>query len=313
MRVLAGMTGLALAMLGLSAADAATLIPIIPPPGTVSGSLGVSSINDHDVIAGSYGTADGGRHAFFGPLNGQYTSFDHQTHTSAVAINNKEIIVGGSNDEGAFERLADGTFLSIEMGHTLMKDGELRGLNNKGVFMGRGAFKKTWDCFFGRNGKYIAEFTTSLGDCIVDDMSFTGINDANAVVGSILTRNDNRVHGFISQNGAGRLIDYPDDSMVSTTTLGINNDGLTTGYWADTSGQYHAFKFDSIANTFTPLLPKEKWSVASGINQSGLIVLMTTEGYFIYCEKVARHCPTGGAPVAEASPIRVAPDTRLNR
>jgi len=301
-------------MFGLSAADAATLIPIIPPSGAISGSLRVISINDHDAIAGAYATSDGNVHAFFGPLNGQYTSFDHQTHTSAVAINNKEIILGGSNDEGAFERLADGTFLSIKMGHTPMKYGGLRGLNNKGVFMGVGAFKKTWHCFYGRSGKYIGEFITSLGDCTVDvNMDLSGINDANAVVGDILTRNDERVHGFISQNGVGRLIDYPDNSMKSTTILGINDNGLTVGYWADTSGQYHAFKFDSIANTFTPLLPRANGSVALAVNQSGLIVLMTTEGFFVYCEKVARHCPTGGSFVANARPIRVAPDARLNR
>ena len=309
---------LCLATFAIAAAKAETLIPVIPPAGTANGDYAVFSINDDNIIGGRYATADGKLHAFFGSLDGQYTTFDYGNGAQVDAINNSGLIVGTS-DSKPFERTVDGTITTITKDGNPITSGNVWGLNNKGIFVGRGFFGQSdFHCFFGRDAQYLSEFTTSLGECENEVVSLGGINDSNAVVGSIYFRTGGQAarsitHGFVSQNGVGTLIDYPDGDAVVTGVFGINNKGLVAGYWVAKKNYYHAFKYDIRTNTFTLLMLSAKSSTAWGVNNSGLIALNTNKGAYIYCPKSRLHCPSNGQTFADAKPIRGAPPVVLRR
>src|ERR1700739_756932 len=88
------------ALLATASAQAATLIPVPAVPGSVY--TIVLSINDNNVISGYYEPAEGGIHAFYGTLEGSYTTFDfdnvNDPGTEARGINNKGDIVGIANE-----------------------------------------------------------------------------------------------------------------------------------------------------------------------------------------------------------------------
>src|SRR6201999_3117938 len=83
-----------------------------------------------------------GTHAFFGTLDGNYTTFDfdavHHPGTEARGINNKGQIVGVAGDtnittEVEFERALDGTMTPITYQGTPIA-GVVGGINSKGAF-----------------------------------------------------------------------------------------------------------------------------------------------------------------------------------
>ena len=96
--------------------------------------------------------------------------------------------------------------------------------------------------------------------------------------------------------------------MGVTTAEGINDAGLVSGLYTDSSGNRHAFEFNVSTGKFKAIDPgdgslaQEAW----GINQKGLIVLDTNSGAapYIYCPLKPRRCPKGAA-AAEVNPAHV--------
>jgi hypothetical protein len=290
-------------MLLLSArlASAAVLIPIVPVPGgTNTFAIG---INDNDTIVGNYYTG-GIEHAFFGTLDGQYTTFDYgATFTDARAINNSNYIIGNADDQGAvdiaFERKPDGSFKTITINGQAFLYNVAQGINAKGVFVGSGYDQNSqWHSYYGKNGAYTSELTipqTSHADP-------KGINDLNAVVGFYADAGG-LIHSFLLQNGVSSVVDYPNASATGTFLASINDKGMAAGSWMDTKYRQHAFLFNSVANTFIPIkIPNAKFSQGWGINKAGAVAVSSDQGAFIYCLK-AKSCPSSGVEVPDPTPI----------
>ena len=148
------------------------LIPIAPVQGSTYTS--VTGINDSNIIVGSYGTADGAQHGFFGSLDGQYTSFDAgRLWTQSGDINNAGYIVGATV-KGAFERYPDGSIHILKFEHAPLV-GEAYGINGKGVFVGTGFDNDGGrHAFYAKSAKYKGEVEIP-GQSGVEPR---GINDA---------------------------------------------------------------------------------------------------------------------------------------
>lgn len=290
----------------IAIANAAVLVPVAPVQNSVSTS--VFGINDSNIVAGSYTDAGGAEHAFFGTIDGSYTTFDAGSGgTEARGINNAGYIAGFSNsqsgstaDQTMFIRKPNGSLQTVP---GFM--GRAQGINDSNRFAGT-----YWDfadfeavAFVGRNAKYKHDVKLPVVHQASDGES---INNKGDVAGYIFQP---PTHGFIASGKTLTLIDYPSDASSGTTLEGINDEGQAAGQWLDADGNAHAFLLDIPAGTFTDIEVKGAKNVAAwGLNNAGAVAVTTDIGPFIWCKK-ARYCPSGGAPVdapahAAAKPFR---------
>ena len=278
-------------------AQAAVLIPVPSAPNsTVTTAFG---INDSFQISGSYiGAEDGIEHAFFGTLDGNYTSFDAGDGGSeARAINNSGHIVGYSNSQNGFtsdtpifERMPSGKLLTVPGVF-----GRAQGIDNaKNRFAGT-----RWDvpnhqavAFRGMHG----EFRKDVRIPEVHQASEgNSINSDGVVVGDYFRP---PTHGFIGSGNHMQIVDYPSDQSAGTVMEGINDSGQTTGQWVDSSGNTHSFLLDIASNTFTDIAVTGATNVyAWNINNAGAVAVSSDAGSYVWCKK-ARACPSGGAAIA---------------
>lgn len=302
------------ALLTSSAASAAVYVTLAEvPDGNRTTAVGINGKNQ---IAGHYFDAGGHEHAFFGPINGPYTSFDvGTTRTWATGINNAGTIVGSTNspEDGGFnlgfERYPSGKTVIVRMGHSEILDGGPGNINNLGVFVGAGNVNPGFveHTYYARKGRYTGEMVVSQSTLPTP----ASINASNVVVGYFFTNEEhyNYVHhGFILSGGVSTQIDYPDDRAVYGTELnGINDDGLIAGDWLDLHHRRHAFKYDMNTADFTPLQPPgTPYANAWQVNEKGLIAMTSDIGSFVYCPNVQR-CPASGTVVADAPSVRAKP------
>lgn len=295
-------------------AHAATLIPVNPVPGSVE--TDVLGINDNNVIAGMYFTADGVEHGFFGPLNGAYTTFDFMTGgTIARAISNSGYITGVFNNQGngghcswgEFERSPTGAISTINDRHTPL-NGVVQGINSSELFVGEYCQPDgTINGYYGKRNRFKASLTLPF------TTSWTaprGISRLGAVVGGYLTA-AGAFSGFLLNNGVASTVNYPDPSAAGTFLEGINDKGLVSGTWQDTNGTYWAFIWDMSSNTFTTInLPNSTFAQAFQVNRDGLVALYSNVGSFIYCPKPKSRCPKSGLSAIEVAtkPIHASPE-----
>lgn len=269
----------------------------------------VQGINAKNQIVGFYYNTGDIAHGFTGPVGGPYTILDVGTaQTYARAINNLGTIVGNAHDVDdpwgkSFERYADGRTMTVKKAGKPMVGAVVRGLSKLGVFVGNGFFDgHTFSDvpFLGQKAKYTGEMESAL--YLAEPHA---INASNVIVGFFLSGGD---RGFILKDGVATQIDYPDAKNVNGTRLnGINDEGIVTGRWLDQHHRPHAFKYDMNAATFTPLHPPGTlYSEAWGINDKGLIALVSDIGSFIYCPN-ANRCPAGGSEIADAPSIHAKP------
>jgi hypothetical protein len=311
-------------MLG-SPAEAAkvTYIPVPAPAGSTVTT--VFSINDQNIIAGSYRDSSSVEHGFFGPLDGSnYTTFDlgvGETGTEPRSISNDGTIVGLATNPSEFTygeefyRAPDGT-VKIVKKRKLIFDGVAQGLNGKNLFMGdyvdSSGIREGYE---GRNGNDHAPFSLPIQ---VTSTNPRALNDIGMVVGSYVD-NGGVTHGFSLSGGTMNVYDYPDSSAQITVVEGVNNSGVASGLWQDTSANRHVFTVDTATNTFMSLDPGDgsTFQQGWGINNAGLVALDTTAdngityNSYIYCPMRARKCPKGGTEV-EAHPIHVPAGTFLH-
>src|SRR5262249_33443608 len=108
---------------------AGTLVPVV----SVSNSRAtfVSDISDKNIIAGNYQDADFNNHAFFGSLDGQYTTFDAGDggYTGAVGINDSgwitvRVFDSKCSDACQLVRKPDGSLLTVMKGEEIL-NGEI--------------------------------------------------------------------------------------------------------------------------------------------------------------------------------------------
>jgi len=299
MRLCAKLT-LGLSCLFAASAHAATLIPVVPFPGSTGTS--VSGINDNNVIAGMYTTADTIEHAYFGTLGGSYTSFDYggtALGTEARSINNAGNIVGFAPDTGfnsgpEFFRAADGTITTFKKSHVVL-DGIAQGLNKRNVSVGDyitdpGTMAQTG--YEGRNGRYRADLALPVDTTRVDGRAVTSMG----AVAGWYQGTDHVQHGFIQRGEGFQTVDADDSG--TTNLEGLNDAGIATGAVLDVDENSHAFVLDTNTSTITWIdVPGAATVQAWGINKKGLVALTTDIGSFIYCPRKPSKCPAGGTEV----------------
>lgn len=289
---------------------AAVYVPVPAVAGATDGSTLVLGINDHNMIAGSYFTNDGIQHGFVGTLDGNYTTFDvGATFTDVRGIGNDGSVTGQADDSSGnlfpFQRLHNGTVKKITIDGQGFLNGLAQGFNSKGVFVG---FGTTEDFhrhqFYAKKGKYRGEIPSSIGT-----VNTKAVDSSNNVAGDYFSTTDQAEHGVFLQNGTASTIYYPDKKAVNTYLAGLNDQGIAAGAWDNRIDSQHykfvAFKVDINAAKFTELVPPHaKYSLAWGVNNSGLIAITSSEGSFIYCP-TKKGCPKAGIEVPDAASIHV--------
>lgn len=308
--------GASLFLCGLSTgAGSATLIPIVPVPGSCDGCTGVIGINNNNIIAGTYSTPDFVQHGYLGPLDGSdYVTFDYggnATATEARAINDDGWVTGMGIDEDCspfglceFVRQPDGTILNIEKDGAILQ-GTVQGITTGENLVGDYGTQDGKFGYQGQGGNYMQDF--ALPCCTADAVRPRGINASGAVAGYYFS---NRTHGFVFQNGIAMKIDYPDTKAHFTFVEGLNDKGLVAGSWTNKRQRVtHAFKLNTATGTFTSLdVPGMHFvTQAWAPNNAGLIPLDSDAGVYIYCPRKKSKCPAA----ANAIEIPDAPSIRM--
>ncbi|MBV9571478.1 MAG: hypothetical protein JO056_09585 [Alphaproteobacteria bacterium] len=299
-------------------AAAGTLIPVVPFPDS-SGTTAYD-INDKNEIAGFYVADNGFYHAFFGTLDGQYTSFDgenYQGFAKAIGINNDGWITGyylngdicPPAGQCEFVRKPDGTFVTLSK-HGTPLSGLVGQISSKARFVGSYYdLDRHNHSFVGQKTKYKKDLRSDM-----PSPRARGINSHGTIVGySPGTDHDS---GFVLQHGVSTLVDYPDDTASNTYLYKINKSGIAVGYWDTGAPDYivHGFSYDTKTSTFYPLdVPGALlYTYLQGINAAGFIAVQSDAGDFIYCPHKPAKCPGGGMAVSFGPGIHV-PAQKLAR
>lgn len=305
------------AVLTASSAHAATLIPVPPVPGSIL--TIVSGINDDNIIVGSYETADGIEHGFYGTLDGQYTTFDfdavNDSGTSVRDIDNKGNMTGTANltqlntvDLVEFERFANGS-MKLITDHGTLVHGVSGGISPKGTFAAEDWHAdNTVDGFVGKNAKIKSQVDLGFTTTRTRPRDVTNSGD---IVG-YFKGTSGGFQGFLLHGGTTTVINNPDVNAVQTELEGVNAGGTITGFWYDSDFDQFAFTYDEKKATFTPItIPGFPNTSADGVNSAGLIAV---QGYssdffdtapYIYCPNKKSKCPAGGTEIADAKPVRM--------
>jgi hypothetical protein len=301
------------AMLSLTAANAATLIPVTQfPGGTLTDPFG---INNKNVIAGSYSDASAKQHGFYGKLNGTYTSFDYSlnadaTETQARALNDTGDITGyalaSSKLVGYEWELASGTMFTINDKRGKPLDGLAQQIDNRGEFTG--SYQTSTKGPFAYTGKTWALKKTLALQFGGTSMAGRGLNKAGDIVGWFKDTNQVQ-HGFTFIGGTYTQVDYPGGQTV-TVLEGINDSGLIIGQYTDTNGVIHAFELTSTGKFKEIKVPNAvSFTQAFGVNNAGWVTLLSDQGSFVYCPGTAAQCKPAGAVAG----IEVADGRTINK
>lgn len=285
-----------------SAAQGATLIPVVPVPGSTITYIG--GLNDENIITGSYVTSDGVTHGYFGTLDGQYQTFDYGAgDTHPLAISNDGYISGYASGVGEriygyeFVRAPDGSITTIDnkRRHGTPLNGLAQGIVKNINFVG-----DYWDENFlthgyvGKGAYLRAELTLPFD---TDKVRPRGLNQDGTVVGYFrdLDQIDrDNFRGFILKDDVATAFDYPDPRANYVWPEASNKHGIIAGAWAANDGSVEeAFLFDTIKGKFrTITVPGALYPIARGINAAGIVALSSDIGGFIYCPGKS-NCPVG--------------------
>lgn len=289
--------GICAAAFMASVADAATLIPVVPVPGSVK--TNVFGINDHDVIVGDYTDTGGIEHGFFGPLDGSgYTTFDYGTSalgTEPRGIDNAGNIAGFAPDtSGAigpeFLRLADGTFLPIEKDGVQLQgiaQGVTRHIQSVGDYVSDPSIKLG---YLAKRGVYKQDVVLSVPTTTVRPRAIAGKTIAGWFA------DDAGTHGFILKGGVTQVVDADDSG--TTTLEGLSHKGLLSGQVVDLDSNSHAFVMDKHGTITFIDVPGSTDQQAWGVNSKGLVAVTADTGSYIYCPLKPSRCPAGGTQIA---------------
>ncbi len=232
-----------------------------PPGSAYSFAFGV---NNNDVVAGSFTTADGTYEGFIYE-DGKYkiVIFPGAVgFTQASAINDSNTVAGeftGSDSLNHGYLLdAEGRYTQYDV--TSGASTNIYGINNAGNFTGNTSFQ----------GETVMGFVNIEGS--VTTFTFKtyytfafGINNANETVGYFTPPPFAKSHGFF-RDASGKMtqIDYP--GATTTVCLAINDLEEITGYYVDSSNVAHGFLLKNNVFRSAPLPD------LAGINNEGVIV-----------------------------------------
>lgn len=262
------------------------------------------TINDKNVVAGSYVTTDGASHAFFGTLDGQYTTFDVLGgHDAALGLNDRDYITGYSSVQTEdcqilgcqFLRATDGTIRTITKDR-IPFDGIPEQIVGHQNFVGQYTYLDEnsgilyFFGYYGHAARYESDLTLPFDTYRTRPRGFS---EDGTVSGWFSDRDQgNKGRGFILKDGVATAYDYPDDSAFITEFEGLNASGQVPGAWLDTDQTFsRAFVFDIAAARFKPLdVPGANYAFAGGINEAGIIAVNDDTSSYIYCPR-RKTCP----------------------
>lgn len=298
---------LAGALLPLAATIPARSAVLIPVPSAPNSTVTTAfALNDSDVVAGSYiGASDGIEHAFYGTLDGNYTSFDAGSGGSeARGISNDGTITGLSNSQNGtsatepiFERDPAGNVTNVTMSGAQLF-GLAQGINGRDKFAGYYWNTQTSAVqgFVGRNDEWKADVKVPAENQFAGAL---GINDKSVTVGFFFAP---PLQGFILDKRTLTVVNYPSSKATATILNGINDKGRVAGQWVDGSGNQHSFVYDQGSKKFTDIKVKGATVVrAWAINAAGAVAISTDIGSYVWCEK-ASQCPSPGVRGNLSSP-----------
>jgi len=157
---------------------------------------------------------------------------------------------------------------------------QLLGINDAGViagYFGSGAAGHpnqgyTLDQPYGQSNYVNENFPGSV------QTQVTGINGNGDTCGFWVSGNGTN-HGFIEWNGVFTSYNDPMTPMMVGSVnqlLGINNHGIAVGFYVDANGNSHAYSVDQSTGAFTKLQVPGASKLATGINNRGDIVGVST-------------------------------------
>jgi hypothetical protein len=301
-RFLAGPFAAAALLLCVSAAESGVLVPIPPVPG--SAATYVSDINNSNVIAGSYTTADGMSHGFFGTLDGNYSTFEVPDGTGgASALDDNNNMIGGTDPSPTcpyggcgWRRNLDGKIRLLSKDREPI-DGILGDLSGK-MFVGdyryldqNGYFNVV--PYMGKGTKYLADISLPFNTIQV---RARGFHRSDFVEGWFVDNDDGRKErGFVMKDGVASAYDYPDDQAFHVQFGRMNNKGWIAGTWYDGEQTFSkAFLFNWKKERFLPIDLSGTYGYASAINDGGLAIVGADNVSSLYCPK-KKDCPIQSA------------------
>lgn len=280
--------------------QAGVLVPIPSVPDSTA--TFVRTINNKNIVAGRYTTSDGMSHAFFGTLDGNYTTFDAlDGQTFAEGLNNAGYITGDSNAPNEdcqvfgcqFLRTPDGTIKEITR-HKAPLDGIPVQIISHQKFVGQYTYiDQDENVFFygyyGQNAKYVADLTLPFNTMRTRPRGYA---EDGTVSGWFSDSDQHKGRGFVISNGTVTAYDYPDQNAVFTEFEGLNRYGLIPGAWLDANQTFsRAFVFDVARNRFKPIdVAGATYAAAGGINDAGVMTVIDDTSSYIYCPN-KKTCP----------------------
>jgi hypothetical protein len=289
------------------AADAGTLIPVVPfTNSTLTFAYG---INDNGLIAGIYQRSDASQHGFVGTISGdQYSSFDFGAGgvTYAFSLSDEGYITGsdahltqGCTVQGCQWRRQPGGEPDQILHGSAGVDGVAGQIVKKQKFVG--------DYWTTDNDTFVSHGYYGKGAVYVKDLVLPfdtarthprGYDKAGDVVGYYTDTANHDQPGFILHKGTVTSVTFPDADAVLTMFEGLNDKGEIVGGWEngnDDAGQ--AFLYNSTRNAFKAIkIPGSALAIARQINNAGLVTIISDVGSFIYCSK-KQTCPAARGAV----------------
>jgi len=305
--LLAGPAVAAAVLLCVPTSNAGVLVPIPSVPGSTA--TFVSDINNHNVITGSYTTADGVSHGFFGTLDGTYTTFDVPDGTSgASALDDNGNIIGGAGVSQTcpyygcgWRRNLHGTIkpLSMNRGPIDGSRGDVSGKAFVGDYRfldGDGLFNVV--PYLGNGTKYLADISLPFNTIHASPRGFDG---RGFVEGWFRDRNDGgRDRGFVLKDGIAKAYDYPDDQAFIVQFDRMNSKGWIAGAWFDAEQTFSkAFLFNWKKERFRPISLNGTYVYALSINDAGFAVVDADNVSYLYCPNKTS-CPIHGPRTMDA-------------
>ncbi len=289
-KLLIGSAALSALLVAASSASAGTWVAAVPVSGSTS--MSVFGINDQNVVTGDYIDSSNVTHGMVGPFDGSnYTSFDDSGGTTqARAINDNGYITGF--DTGTltpWERSPTGKLKNIvdKKGNTLNQLAQ--GLNSANVFAANYDSSSTGLSvgYLGAKYKLKKNFKLSIAN---NGYAGRGIDAAGDIAGWFLDPSTNLQHGLLIIGGTATQLDVP--SATYTVMEGINDKGMASGQFEDSSGVIHGFIYDIAKAKITQLdAPGATLTQAWGINNNNVVAVSSSAGSFAYCVS-KKGCPT---------------------
>jgi hypothetical protein len=283
-----------------SSALAGTWVPANVPSG--GSAFTVFGINDKNVLTGAYTNGSGIVEGVVGPFDGSaYTSFDDGgSGTQPRGLNNGGTIMGF--DTGTlqqWERSAGGTMKNVTKGGVPVALALAQGINKSGLFAGDYSNSSGVETgATGAKGKYTSNIKLKYSN---SGYAGRAVDTAGDVAGWYFDSSTGLQRGFAIISGAAIRIDYP--NAVYTVVEGLNDKGIASGQWEDSSSVIHGFVYNIAKKKFTSLdAPGASFTQVWGINNHNVVsasaALSSGTASFAYC------ISTTGCPSAHAGVVR---------